>query len=66
MARKEDVSGISGVGAVAEGVEFANGEVSMCWLGTYRIIENAANIHVIEHIHGHGGRTVVDWLDKED
>ena len=66
LVRKEDVSGISGVGVVAEGVEFANGEVAMCWLGTYRIIENAANIHTIEHIHGHGGKTLVNWLDTED
>lgn len=65
LRRFEDVSGLSGTGIVAEGVEFANGEVCMCWLGTYRIVENAPNIHTIEAIHGHGGKTVVEWEDPD-
>ena len=66
LVRKEDVSGISGVGTVAEGVEYSNGKISMCWFGTYHIIETTDNIHTIEHIHGHGGKTWVEWIDKED
>lgn len=65
LVRKEDVSGISGTGVVAEGIEWTNGRVSMCWLGTYHIIEDVDSIHVIEAVHGHNGRTVVEWCERE-
>jgi hypothetical protein len=63
LVRDEDVSGVSGTGTVAEGVEWTNGKVQMCWLGTFAIIEAADSIHVIEAIHGHGGKTRVVWED---
>lgn len=66
LVRREDVSGVSGTGIVAQGIEFDNGKASMCWLGTYHTIENADNIHVIERIHGHDGRTTISWIDAED
>lgn len=62
LVRREDVSGVSGTGRVAEGVEWTNGRVSMCWLGTYHIIEEADSMHVIEAVHGHAGKTVVEWV----
>ena len=65
LVRHDDVSGVSGVGRVAQGIEFDSGEVEMCWLGTYRIVEHAPNIHAIVAVHGHGGKTVVEWLDEE-
>lgn len=65
LVRREDRSGISGTGTVAEGVEFDNGSVAMCWLTKYHIIETAQNIHTIEAVHGHGGSTTVEWVDKE-
>lgn len=64
LIRTEDVSGISGTGAVAEGVEWTNGKVTMCWLGTYHTIEEADSIHVIEAVHGHGGKTYVEWQER--
>ncbi len=63
LQRNEDESGVSGIGKVAEGVEYISGEVSLCWLtdtpsiGVYRSIED------VEAIHGHGGKTIVQWLD---
>ena len=51
LVRNEDVSGVSGTGVVAEGIEWTNGNVSVCWLGTFFTIETAANIHTIERIH---------------
>ena len=62
LVRHEDVSGISGTGKVAEGIEWSNGKVSLCWLGTYQTIEQADSMHVIEATHGHGGKTVVEWV----
>lgn len=61
LVRDEDVSGISGTGVVAEGIEYTNGKVSMCWRGDFHTIENADNIHVIEYLHGHQGRTRIVW-----
>lgn len=63
LVRKEDLSGVSGTGVVAEGIEFDNGSVAMCWLTKYHIIETAPNVHTIEAVHGHGGRTYVEFLD---
>ena len=62
LRRREDVSGVSGLGTVAEGIEWSNGKVSLCWLGTYHIIEDVDSIHVVEAVHGHGGKTIVEWL----
>ena len=64
LERTEDKSGVSGVGKVAEGVEFSNRQCVICWLsdtsstGIYKSIED------IEHIHGHGDKTKVVWIDS--
>ena len=63
LVRTEDVSGTSGLGIVAEGVEFSNGTAVLHWLSQLESIEMCANIHVVEQIHGHGGRTVIHWTD---
>jgi hypothetical protein len=63
LVRAEDVSGTSGTGVVAEGVEFSNGQVTMHWLSQLESIEVCANIRVVEAIHGHEGRTKIEWLD---
>ena len=33
LVREQDMTGLSSVGVVAEGVEFNNGKVILCWLG---------------------------------
>lgn len=62
LIRIEDVSGVSGVGKIAEGVEFDNKKVVIQWLTSYSTLEICDNIQVAEAIHGHGGRTIVKWL----
>lgn len=65
LERKEDVHGVSGTGRVAEGVEFTNGVVAMSWRHTdFPSTTIFPNIHCVEGIHGHEGRTVVVWEDK--
>ncbi len=59
LQRTEDVSGTSGVGVVAEGVEFSNGTCVLHWLSQMQSIEICDNMHVVEQIHGHEGRTKV-------
>lgn len=63
LQRNEDVSGMSGVGVVAEGVEFSDGRVSMTWLSTHTSMVIYQNIKEVNTIHGHEGRTTVVWLD---
>ena len=59
LVRTEDVSQVSGLGIVAEGVVFSDGVAVLRWLtaggstGIYDSIEH------LEKIHGHEGRTKV-------
>lgn len=60
LERDEDVSGISGTGTVAEGVEFSTGKVVIHWVaGEHRSTVVWDSIAAVEAIHGHGGATRV-------
>lgn len=62
LQRMEDVSGVSGTGVVAEGIEFADGRVALRWcVGEHRSTVTWDNIDAVQQIHGHDGRTVVQW-----
>jgi hypothetical protein len=65
LVRVEDESGISGVGDVAFGVEFADGVSVIRWSTKHRSTAIYNSIMEIEKIHGHDGKTVVVWLDKD-
>lgn len=65
LVRDEDVTGVSGEGTVAEGIEYSDGVCSMHWIvppaqstTVYNSIEDVATIH------GHNGATKVVFLDK--
>lgn len=65
LHRDLDVSGVSGVGVVAEGVEFSDGAVVVRWItGEHRSTVVWPGIESVEAIHGHGGATRVVWLDS--
>jgi len=61
VIRTEDVSGISGTGEVAEGVEFHDGQCAISWYGRHQIVEIAADLKTWLEVHGHGGRTTLKW-----
>lgn len=63
LHRDEDESGVSGVGVVAEGIEFTGGMTALSWLSPYEAVNVYANMKVVEALHGHGGKTRVVWLD---
>jgi hypothetical protein len=65
LQRNEDVSGVSGTGIVAEGVEFSDGTVVIRWLSDHRSTVIWPDLHHVEVIHGHDGRTVIEFLDEE-
>lgn len=69
MVRKDDVSGISGTGIVAEGVQFSDGTTVVRWLkaGTARPdhVKPTTVVHddveSVIGLHGHGGATWLEW-----
>jgi hypothetical protein len=63
LKRTEDVSGVSGTGTVAEGVELSNGKVCMQWLSSNSSLVIYDCIKEVETIHGHEGRTSVVFID---
>lgn len=61
LIRSEDVSGVSGTGVVAEGVVFHDGQVVLSWFGRHHTLEVAPNVETVLEIHGHQGRTVIEY-----
>jgi hypothetical protein len=64
LQRDEDVSGVSGTGVVAEGTKFSNGKVVMTWLSATPTVTVYESLDAIERIHGHDGRTKLEWIDS--
>lgn len=64
LVRHEDVTGVSGTGVVAEGVEFGDGSCVMRWLGQYPSRVDHASVANLVAVHGHGGLTEVRWVDQ--
>jgi len=64
LIRKEDITGVSGTGVVAEGALFSNGLSIIRWLrkpfsiGIYQTLED------LIQVHGHKGTTQIHFLDQ--
>lgn len=65
LRRHEDPSGVSGTGVVCSGVEFEDGEVAVHWPGTTPSTVIWKDIRHVEQVHGHGGKTVVEYLETD-
>lgn len=63
LHRDIDVSGISGTGVVAEGVEFGDGWVAVRWRGATPSTVIWASVDDAVAVHGHAGSTRLVWLD---
>jgi hypothetical protein len=63
LVRTEDESGVSGVGIVAQGVQFDDGSCAMRWLTQTASTAVYGSLRDLEIIHGHGGKTTVEFLD---
>lgn len=67
LVRDTDVSGVSGTGVVAEGVEFSSGVVALTWLSDWptSVVFHDRGMASVEAIHGHSGATriVFDGTD---
>jgi hypothetical protein len=67
LYRKNDATGISGTGIVAEGAAFSDGTAVLRWLTEWptSVVFHDRGIEAIEKIHGHGGATEIVWLSDE-
>ena len=69
LHRDLDVSGVSGLGNVAEGCQFDSGWCALTWLTsddeTNMVVSYYKSINRVIEIHGHGGMTKVIWVDDE-
>lgn len=63
LERTEDATGISGTGSVAWGVCFPDGTVCLRWNTTWRSTAVYMSMDDLEAIHGHGGQTLIVWID---
>jgi hypothetical protein len=64
LVRHSDVSGVSGAGTVAEGVEWSDGSVTLRWRGRWPVTSAwEGGIDAVLAVHGHNGTTEVHWLD---
>jgi hypothetical protein len=64
LYRLADPTNISGVGTVASGIELGNGTVAMQWREPHPSKVIWPTIDEVLAVHGHGGKTVVHWLDE--
>jgi hypothetical protein len=66
LRRNVDVSGISGTGDVAEGVEWSDGTVALRWRGKWATtVVWDYGLDALLAVHGHNGSTAVRWLDPD-
>lgn len=63
LQRDEDESGVSGTGTVAYGLQFADGTCVMRWNTVTASTAVYGALDDVVHIHGHGGKTRVRWID---
>ena len=62
MVRDADPTGFSGVGEVAEGVQFTDGTVAIRWAGRHRSTVVWANMEDARAVHGHQGLTRFEFI----
>jgi hypothetical protein len=63
--RQTDVTGVSGEGTVAHGVQFADGQVVIRWLGKYASTVVWESMDAAMKVHGHDGKTRVVWVASD-
>jgi hypothetical protein len=63
LQRTEDVSGVSGTGIVAEGVEFSDGTVALQWTSEWptSVVFHRRGVESVRAVHGHNGKTEIVW-----
>lgn len=65
LQRDIDLTGVSGTGTVADGVEFADGTVVIRWRGEHASTVVWSDLADALLVHGHAGATHVVWATAE-
>jgi len=65
LLRHEDVSGVSGIGIVAEGILFADTSVALRWRGQWPSTSIWPSLDAMMAVHGHNGLTEILFVDKD-
>lgn len=63
LERDEDLTGVSGTGVVADGVEFEDGVCALHWRGRLTSTAVYENMATLVSIHGHEGATRIHILE---
>ncbi|HSI94249.1 MAG TPA: hypothetical protein VK925_12170 [Jiangellaceae bacterium] len=63
LIRHIDYTGVSGIGVVAYGVAFADGQVVLRWCSSHPATSMWTSIEDMLAVHGHGEATSVEWID---
>jgi len=66
LIRERDVSGVSGIGRVAEGVQFTDGTVAIRWLTGKASTVIWDSLEDAMAVHGHGGDTQCVWVKSDE
>lgn len=66
LIRNQDESGVSGTGHVADGVEFVDGRCALRWRTAVASTCVYDSIADLKEIHGHAGKTEIQYLDSQD
>jgi hypothetical protein len=64
LHRIEDVSGVSGVGVIAEGTLYTSTKVVISWLTVHKSLGIYDSLAEMEAVHGHGTKTKIVWDDE--
>jgi hypothetical protein len=64
LERTDDVSGVSGIGTIMEGVVFSNGQVAYSWISPLHTVTTCQSLDVVEKLHGHDGRAKIRFVDE--
>jgi hypothetical protein len=64
LIRERDLTGVSGVGVVAEGAVFSNGLSILRWLREPHAVGMYQSVSDLIAVHGHGGATQVQFIDQ--
>ena len=64
LQRDIDETGVSGTGKIAEGVMFTSGRIALTWLTPFASYAFYDNAEVLQHLHGHNGKTRVVFVDE--
>ena len=64
LVRDRDLTGVSGIGVVAEGAMFSNGLSIIRWLREPHAVGMYQTVSDLIAVHGHGGATQIQFIDQ--